>query len=86
MRSLMLSLIGVLLFSSGCSVLNPQRREERKECRHRLRERIVECVKPGPIIWGGAHPVTPPPSKPYQGPDLRFLTPIVPALLGSVVK
>lgn len=84
MRFLLAFLVGVLLFTSGCATLTPQQRFERKECRHRLRERMVEHVKPGPLVWGGLHPIPPPPSKPSQGPDLSGAADLIVAILSAV--
>lgn len=74
MRFPLVLLVAALLFTSGCAVIDLQRRDERKQCCHRLRERIVECAKPGPIVWGGAHPLPqPPPGKPYPLPVLGLI-------------
>jgi hypothetical protein len=70
MRRSLVLLVGALLFTSGCVVLDPQRRDERKEHRHQLRSQIVEYAKPGPIVWGGANPIpnTTPAGKFYPFP------------------
>lgn len=84
MRFLLMFLVGVLLFTSGCATLDLQRRDERTECRHRLPERIVEYVKPGPLVWGGLHPIPQPPRKPYQGPVLSGAAEVIVGILSFV--
>jgi hypothetical protein len=86
MRFPMVFLVLVFSFTSGCVVLDPQRRGERKEHRHQLRKEIIDCARPGPFVWGGAHPIPQPPSKPYDGPNLSALAPLIPALLTAIVK
>lgn len=86
MRFLLFFLAGVLLFTSGCAVLDQQRRDERKRNRHQLREGIVEYLKPGPLVWGGLHPMPQPPSKAYEGPDLSGLVPLIHVLLCTVIR
>lgn len=59
MRFLPSLLSAFVVLTSGCAVQRPQQ----------LREWYVQRVKPGPLVWGGAHPIPQTPTVQY-GPIL----------------
>jgi hypothetical protein len=90
MRLLLMMLVGVLLFMSGCAAMEQQSRDEPQRPCQRLRERL----QPEPLVWGGLHPGPQPANEPWlsaksQTPLGSFIGAVLPGLgqaLSGAVK